>query len=239
MPAPAVTGPLPPPAGTLYDAGVTYDTKSHSAQNAAAGQSRERFITAAGEIFLRHGYSRSTIRLITAEAGTSLAQLNRHWTGKQQLFEEVFARHFDPIHRAQAAALDEVEASGRGADLRAILNAFLAPAMITASTDRNSHLIYSKALMDPAEEAKAIVRDLVMTIYPRMVSMLKAALPDAPPRTFFFVITTVMGAYVHSQVRGPQTAEAVGLDYDEIDWNQAGGIITDLLVKGLEKGSRA
>lgn len=207
------------------------------ADEGVSEKSRQRFMAAADRVFLEHGYSNSTIRLITAEAKTSLARLNRHWTGKEQLFEEVFARHFTPIHAAQHKGLDEVVEARKTDDIGAVVEAFLTPAMMTAHTDRVSHLIYCKALVDPADEAKRIVTNLVRQVYPRVVAMLREALPGTSPQTFFFVVSAVMGAYVHSQTRGPQIAQRVGIDFEEIDWANAGKIITGLLVNGLKNAN--
>jgi len=199
-----------------------------------ATSSRQRFLEAADKVYLQHGYSKSTIRLISTEAGTSLAQLNRHWKSKQALFKEVLSRHFNPIHQEQHKAFDQIEKEGLEHDIRAVLTGFLSPAMLTAHTDRTSHLIYCKALLDPAEEATEIVNTLIRQVYPRVVDLLRNALPNLTDEDFFFALGTVMGAYVYSQTRGQQIAARVGIEFDSIHWQDAGARLANLLCTGLQ-----
>lgn len=203
--------------------------------------SRERFLDAADQLFIREGYDRCTIRAISAAAGTSLAALSRHWDSKQQLFEEVFKRHFDPIHSAQNARFDEVEAQGDPA-LRAILEAFFSPALagnIGPLDQRTSHLVYCRALMDPSAEARAIARPLVRATRARLISLLRAVMPDLDETHFFLAMSTVLGAYIYPQVNGPRLAETMGVEFGSIDWAKAALIIPRFLEAGLRADSTA
>ncbi|HWU01474.1 MAG TPA: TetR/AcrR family transcriptional regulator [Novosphingobium sp.] len=201
--------------------------------------SRERFLDAADALFIREGYDRCTIRAISAAAGTSLAVLSRHWSSKQQFFEELFKRHFDPIHAAQGIRLDAIEAAlapGEQPALRPVLEAFFSPALIGnvgAIGQRTSHLVYCRALMDPSAEARAILRPLVRPTRERLIRLLRAAMPHFDETRFFLAMTVVLGAYVYPQVNGPNLAEVMGVEFGAIDWEQAALIIPRLLEAGL------
>ena len=200
--------------------------------------SRVRFLEAADRVYVQAGYDGSTIRAITAEAKTSLARLNRHWSGKKDLFRDVFARHFRPIHAAQNARLDALESAGQGADIRGILEALLTPGLLGnrgATDTRLSHLVYSRALVDLAPDAVDLVRALTGEMQPRVISMLRAALPDLPPEAFFLAMNTVMGAFVYPQVLGPRLAQRMGMDFAAFDWSSAGSTIALMLEAGLRK----
>lgn len=206
-----------------------------------ADASRQRFLDATDRVFIREGYDGSTIRLITAEAHTSLARLNRHWAGKQHLFQEALARHFDPIHAAQAARFDAVEAAGREKDERAIIEAFLSPALlgnIGREEERISHLVYCRALTDPSPEISEIVGPLVQTTRARLIAMLRGALPDLDEQAFFLSVATVLGAYVYPQINGARLAAAMGVNFQAIDWNRAGAILAGMLTDGLASAAR-
>jgi AcrR family transcriptional regulator len=201
--------------------------------------SRERFLEAADALFIREGYDRCTIRAISAAAGTSLAALSRHWHSKQQLFEEMFRRHFDPIHEAQNARFDEIERRtppGGKPDLRQVLEAFFSPALsgnFGAIEQRTSHLVYCRALMDPSPEALALLRPLVHATRARLIRLLRAALPHFDETRFFLAMTLVLGAYVYPQVNGPRLADIMGVEFSAIDWQQAALIIPRFLEAGL------
>lgn len=197
---------------------------------------RDRFLSAADRVFVRYGYDGSTIRAIAEEAGTSLARLNRHWSGKEDLFREVFARHFSPIHAAQNARLDEVEAaSGNNPpDLRAILKAFLEPALVEQVGEQaQSHLVYCRALVDPAPEAGRLAGELIQEVGPRVIRLLRRALPSPSPETFYLIVAIIMGAYIQPQLFGLQLAKAMGIQFESVDWDSAGTVIARLLVEGI------
>jgi AcrR family transcriptional regulator len=198
--------------------------------------SRLRFIEAAGRVYVQTGYTGSTIRAITAEAGTSLARLNRHWTGKQDLFRDVFALHFTPIHDAQNARLDALEAAGRQDDLRAVLDAFLSPALlgnVGSEAQRTGHLVYCRALVDPAPEANELVSALIAQVQARVIALIGAAMPNLTTDRFFLCIGTVMGAFIYPQVLGPRLARRMDVDFQAIDWLAASSFVADMLYCGL------
>lgn len=197
--------------------------------------SRERFLDAADQLFVREGYDGCTIRAISAAAGTSLAALSRHWTSKQQLFEEVFKRHFDPIHSAQNARFAVLEGHSEP-PLRAILEAFFSPALagnIGPVEQRTSHLVYCRALMDPSTDARAITRPLVRKTRERLIALLRRALPQLDETRFFLAVSTVLGAYIYPQVNGARLAEIMGIEFQAIDWTEAATIIPRFLEAGL------
>lgn len=199
--------------------------------------SRDRFLRAADHVFVRSGYDASTIRAITAEAGTSLAALNRHWTGKRHLFGDVFARHFDPIHAAQNAGFDRLEArDGKVSPAVDVLEAFIAPALAGVSRldeGQIGHRVYCRALTDPSPEASVIIGPLVESVRARLLSKLRASLGAIGDVDFFLAATAVLGAYTYAQVSGRRLAEAMTADYDRIAWHPAARRLAEMLAYGL------
>lgn len=214
------------------------------ASTARTGEtSRDRFLAAADIVFVRAGYDGTTIRAITAEAGTSLAALNRHWTGKQHLFSDVFSRHFGPIHAAQNAGFDRLEArDGATSPLEDVLEAFIGPALAgvgSVGENRIGHMVYCRALTDPAPEASLIIAPLVGEVRPRLLAKLRDSIGQVDDEAFFLAATAVLGAYTYSQVSGRRLADAMGVQYDRIAWPDAARRLARFLAHGLEHGSGA
>jgi AcrR family transcriptional regulator len=203
------------------------------------GQSAHaRFLAAADRVFLRSGYDGATIRAIAQQAGTSLANLSRHWTGKEDLFREVFARHFDRIHSAQNERLDAVErsATGNHPAVRSILRAFYAPALhagVGPKDQRISHMVYCRALVDPALPVRRIVAGLIRQVSQRVIGLLRQALPEHDAETFYLIVATAMGAYIQPQLFGMQLARAVGVRYADVDWSRASELMANLVDGGI------
>jgi AcrR family transcriptional regulator len=205
--------------------------------------SRDRFLTAADVVFVRAGYDGTTIRAIAAEAGTSLAALNRHWTGKQHLFSDVFQRHFGPIHTAQNAGFDQLDArDGAISPVADVLEAFIGPALAGAAMAGESligHMVYCRALTDPAPEASLIIGPLVGAVRERLLAKLRASLGTINDEDFFLAATAVLGAYTYAQVSGRRLAEALSVPYDTIAWPAAARRLAEFLAHGLMHGSVA
>jgi len=199
--------------------------------------SRERFLEAADDQFIAHGYDGCTIRAIAAQAGTSLASLSRNWTSKRHLFEEVFRRHFDPIHQAQHSSFDALEQAG-DPTIREIVAAFFGSALGrsgTAGENRKSYLVYCCALADPSEEARTITRPLVTPVRGRLIALMRRAMPTLDEQTFFFAMNVVLGVYLYPQTHGGRLAGIMNIDAATIEWQKAAEILAEFVSDGLSK----
>lgn len=206
--------------------------------------SRERFMDAAARLYVDVGYDGCTIRLIAQEAKTSLARLNRHWAGKEQLFEDVFARYFTPIHQAQSLALDAIVwpkcgdqdgSKGEGELFLQVIRAFFGPAFASHSASAMGdfgHRVFCRAMIDPAPEVQRMVRDLATGIARRVSTLLRQTMPDVTPQAFFFAHSLVFGAFLHSQLFSSRVAESIDIDTD-VDWTQAPDMLAEMLLNGV------
>src|SRR3982751_4354327 len=88
-------------------------------------ETRTRILDVAEELFMLHGFEGTSMRVLTAKAGVTLAAVNYHFGSKDALIEAVFRRRLDPMNTARIAALDAIEASGRPLPPDAILRAFV------------------------------------------------------------------------------------------------------------------
>lgn len=202
--------------------------------------SKERFIAAAADGFIGTGYDGCTIRAIAGRAGTSIASLSRNWTGKRHLFEDVFALHFGEVNRAQHRLLDAVAASGdpQLADvLYALYRPVLAP-LATSGPMPASHQVYCKALSDPSEEAREIVRPLVAEVRQRVIGMTRSLLPQLNEHELFLAMTIINGTYVYPQVQGARLLAVMGLTQAELDWDRATHTLAQMVAGGLNQYGR-
>lgn len=197
--------------------------------------SKARFIEAAALEFVETGYEKCTIRAIAARAGTSIASLSRNWTGKQHLFEDVFALHFTAINAAQNRGLDLLEEAG-DPGLDELLYAFYRPVLApTAQAGKGtpSHLVYCKALSDPSEDAKRIVRQLVSSVRARMIGYARRFLPDCSEQQVFMAMTVINGTYLYPQIHGARLASVMGIREATIDWDKTARGLASMVAAGL------
>lgn len=197
--------------------------------------SKARFVDAAAREFIDSGYEGTTIRAIAARAGTSIASLSRNWTGKKHLFEDVFALHFGIVHQAQASNLDALESRGVP-ELEEMLYAFYHPVLArgaVAGGGTPSHRVYCKALSDPSDEVKQIIRPLLADMRARMIRLARTCLPGLDEQTLFLAMNVINGTYVYPQIHGSRLAAGMGLNEDMIDWDRATRTLAQMVAGGV------
>lgn len=102
----------------------------------ASFSTKDRILGAAEELFAQYGFAGTSLRQVTSHADVNIAAVNYHFGSKENLVNEVFRRRMDEM---TAARLDQLEQarSTRPGDLRAVLAAFVEPALAMAQ-DRQS-----------------------------------------------------------------------------------------------------
>jgi AcrR family transcriptional regulator len=96
--------------------------------------SRERFIVAARQLFLQHGYDGASTALIAREAGSAETQMIRLFGGKAGLLEAVFNESWAPVN-AKLGAISAGARSGREGILRVL-------STMIAAFDADPHLAF-------------------------------------------------------------------------------------------------
>ena len=82
-------------------------------------ESRDRIVRAALVLFARHGYERTSVRMIATEAGISQGLMYNYFAGKEELLREIFARSMAEVRQSfhpptPADSGDRLEALIRG-----------------------------------------------------------------------------------------------------------------------------
>jgi hypothetical protein len=127
-------------------------------------------------------------------------------------------------------------AAGNRPTVRSVLRAFYAPALHAGAghkEQRISHLVYCRALVDPAPPVRRIVSRLIRQVSQRVIGLLRQALPEHDAETFYLIVATAMGAYIQPQLFGKQLSRAVGVRYAEVDWSRASELLANLINGGI------
>lgn len=201
---------------------------------------RARFIRAAEHEFLAGGYEGATIRSITTRAGTSPATLHRLWGSKRELYLEVFRQRIDPIEQPQLrlfshlqAALDAGEPVSPRAVIRALMDPFFQLGRSADPDARRGIQVFSRAVIDPAPEAQAIVLELVGPARTALFRLLEATVPGMRGEDFFLGLSCVFGCFLYPMGFGQRLADDIEVNFEAIDWDRAAERITDFLQSGL------
>ncbi|MFI0979527.1 TetR/AcrR family transcriptional regulator [Streptomyces sp. NPDC021093] len=112
----------------MADTRSSRSTPSTPSRHGSRGEGREALIAAAERLFAQYGVGAVSLRAIAAEAGQrNTSAVAYHFGSKEKLVEAIYARRLTPANARHLAQLAELDAQGRGEDLRALVDSFIRP----------------------------------------------------------------------------------------------------------------
>ena len=161
---------------------------------------KERILSAAEELFARHGFAGASLRQVTAAANVNLAAVNYHFGSKDNLINEVFRRRLDELstHRLEAlqAARDKAKST-----LEDILAAFIHPAL-ALSVDKPGGATFVRVLARAYAEHNERLRKFLSENYGHVLKEFAAAisaeLPHLDKEELYWRIDIIAGALTYA-----------------------------------------
>lgn len=201
-----------------------------------------KFLTAAEQLYIKHGYNGTTIRAIAARADVNLGTLHHYWGSKEAVFTELFERRFRPLqeeHLRRLTAIDEAVRNGQPLVLRELVRALIEPTFLLQVTPRRArtfHQLYGRVLSDPAPETVKVLNVIFAEPVSLFIKLMQQALPQVTPAAFRVRLNCVLGAYLFQEAfedRIERFLPAVEAEEAEkAEW------IVDFLVAGLAAEER-
>lgn len=162
---------------------------------------KDRILDAAERLFGDRGFTDTSLRTITAEAGANLAAVNYYFQSKDALIQAVFARRLGPLNQERMAMLDACEArAGDGPlPIEDVLRAFLEPAF-KVGHERASTFgrLLGRMYIDPGDIFERIFREQFGAARVRFLGAFRRALPELPPEEMFWRMHFLIGALAHT-----------------------------------------
>ena len=110
-------------------------------------ETKHRILDAAETLFARDGYSATSLRAITMEAGANVASVHYHFGNKQSLLEALFERRVGAVNDERLSRLDEAESgSDAGPTLDEVLRIFLEPALRRLGSEDPGWLRFTRVM---------------------------------------------------------------------------------------------
>ena len=164
---------------------------------------KERILDVAERLFADFGYTATSLRDITREAGVNLASVNYHFGSKEALLAALLERRFAVINERRLTQLDRVEASaGPGRPgLEEIVRAFLAPPFEMRSewgTSGQKFLRLVGRIHSETDEIRQVFIQLFQPVKSRFTAALLRALPDVGPDEVEWRVHFLVGAMAHT-----------------------------------------
>jgi len=171
---------------------------------AAPHDTKSRILDAAERLFAEEGFSATSHRHITREAGVNLAAVNYHFGSKEELLKAVFARRLAPINRERLARLEaHLENVAPGTpSVDAVVRAMVEPAFEALeaageSVQRFMQLV-GRTHSETSDQIRLCFLGQFEEIHQAFLAALGAALPHLEESELMLRYHFTMGSMAHT-----------------------------------------
>ena len=162
---------------------------------------KDRIAAAAEQVFAEMGTEKATLRDITARADVNVAAVSYYFGSKSDLVHQVFDRLSTRLNEQRIRDLDECFArakrSGRGPDLRSILEIFIRPYLEGKSGRLFARMILQHRLA-PSEVTQTIISAHFDPMARRFIGAIADACPHLDAKVFFWRYVFMIGSLVYA-----------------------------------------
>lgn len=196
---------------------------------------REKILGAAEASFADHGYAGTSLRQIVDRANVTQALVTYYFGSKEALFKEVFLRRGREIARKRLDALAALRTSGKPLDLRAVVAAYIGPALEMRRTREGRAFIRLQARMhtEPPRFADRLRREVYDQTAREFHSAIREAAPHLSARTAYWRLVLVIGAYLYAHSDAHRLEKMSGGLCNTRDLDEMLEQITAFVVGGL------
>lgn len=142
---------------------------------------KTRILDAAESLFAEHGFSDTSLRLITTRASVNLASVNYHFGSKKELIQAVIARHlelFMPLLNDKLTVLCTEDATPSLLD---VFNSFVEPLLALEQLSKNGTVTFMQLLGRSYTDEQGHLRWFITTHYGQVLENITSALLKANP----------------------------------------------------------
>ena len=164
-----------------------------------ARKTKDIILDAAEALFAEQGFSPTSLRNITANAGVNLAAVNYHFGSKDALIAAVFERRIIPMNQRRLARLDALTRRCGAEDipLEELIEAFMGPPLELARDTDKGGAIFLKLLGRMYTEPSLHIQDAIRVMYGPVIERFKDAfarvLPQLPADELYWRMHFMVG----------------------------------------------
>jgi AcrR family transcriptional regulator len=165
---------------------------------------RDRILDTAERLFGQQGFSCTSLRQITDEAGVNLASVNYHFGSKEELYKGVLIRRLRPINEERIKLLTQAEqlADEQPVPIRSILETFIRPLLRHAAAGSAGGIAFlrliSRDLTDPQPFMTAEMVKEFDPLIERYTKVLTQTLPGIPLSELFWRMQFTVGGILYA-----------------------------------------
>ncbi|TQV82912.1 TetR/AcrR family transcriptional regulator [Aliikangiella coralliicola] len=181
---------------------------------------KNRILDAAEELFAEHGFSETSLRVITANAEVNLASVNYHFGSKKSLIEAVFDRYMECFTNELMSEMVKVDRQDQKITVSKVLNTLVRPLLEIDNVRPNGSSVFMKLLGRAYAETQGHIRRFAMERYShvlaRFTRLLHKASPELKPSEMFWRLHFMLGAFIFTLAGHEALQEISESDFGEV-----------------------
>lgn len=180
---------------------------------------KEKILNAAEELFADHGFSETSLRMITARAEVNLASVNYHYGSKKILIQAVFDRFMQRFTTDLGTEMDRLEETGKPVLVVDVLGTLIRPITQLDSLRPDGAGVFMNLLGRAYAETQGHIRRFAMEHYAgvlrRFTRLLHTTSPKLQPTEMFWRLHFMLGSFIFTLAGHEALQEISESDFDQ------------------------
>jgi AcrR family transcriptional regulator len=165
-------------------------------------ETRERIVQAAVNLFAENGYAATSVRDITAEAGTNVAAVNYHFQGKENLYLETFRSLLEEMRDLRIVAMrrdmNENPEMGLEGFIESFANAFIEPLVTDESRGRLLLGFFAHEMVEPHLPSGVFGKEFIHPLVEVSLEALGRLGPPMATSSQHLCLMSLVGQLIHA-----------------------------------------
>lgn len=180
---------------------------------------KQKILDAAEDLFADHGFSETSLRMITAKAEVNLASVNYHFGSKKTLIQSVFDRFMERFTENHRAEMDRLTIDSNEIDVEDVIGTLITPLAKLNDIRPDGASVFMNLLGKAYAETQGHIRRFAMehynSVFKQFTHLLHQSCPHLQPSEMFWRLHFMLGSFIFT-LAGHRALQEIS----ESDFNQ-------------------
>ncbi len=180
---------------------------------------KQKILNAAEALFADHGFSETSLRMITTKAGVNLASVNYHFGSKKTLIQAVFDRFMQRFTTDLSIEMDRLDGAESELEVIDVLSTLIMPITLLDHLRPDGAGVFMNLLGRAYAETQGHIRRFAMDHYAsvlkRFTRLLHTTSPNLLPTEMFWRLHFMLGSFIFTLAGHQALQEISESDYDQ------------------------
>ena len=179
---------------------------------------KQRILSAAESLFASQGFTHTSTRMITQQAGVNLAAVNYHFGSKKNLIQAVLRNYFESVIPNLDAKIDQLEKVEQP-EIIDIISCVITPLIAMDKDKPHSASVFIQLLGRGYSDSQGHLRSFILGNYgdtiARLMSLFRRSVSDVSEQELFWRLHFALGSFVFSMASSNALVEIAQADFNQ------------------------